>query len=93
MNNSNKLFDILGIEPNEEFHATGQDSDVMFRITPILNVEWRNHDGRWRQSGVELRWFILGRYSNGTPLSILKMHKTETRCCPYRQSKCCCICQ
>ncbi len=92
MNNSKRLFDILGVEPNEVFEITGQPFGVEYRITDMLNIEWRENSERWRPSGVELRWFILGRYSNGTPLSIIKKHKTTLKCCPHKH-RCCCECQ
>lgn len=66
------IFKALDIEPNKPFQVTGQSRDVEFRITDELVVEWRIEDMPWTKSEVELRCFLLGKYSNGTTLVIIK---------------------
>lgn len=75
MNLSSKIFDLLGLEPNEEFRILGDNYNDVFRITEDLRVQWRKNDGDWKKfdSSIELRWILLGRFSNGYPLRIVKV--------------------
>lgn len=72
------VFKMLGVSPNEVFQITGQSCDSKYRITKLLDVERCEGSGCWSKSSIDLKWFLLGRYSNGNPLSIIKTHKTMT---------------
>lgn len=74
----NDVFKMLDISPNEVFQITGQSSDIEYRITKLLDVECREENMDWQRSEIELKWFLLGHYSNNKPLNIIKARKNMT---------------